>query len=435
MPRQEQTGARKIVTAVNDAAIAATAYACRGNKQGMEVEMKDGPQHPVAVMGLPINSLTADEAVEALEHLILSGGTHQICPVNVDTWLNAMADPHLHRIMAGSTLVLPDGMPLVWAAGLLGCPLVERVTGVDLVPRLAELSARKGYGIFLLGAKPGVAERAGRMLERNYPGVRIVGVYAPAEENLIRMDHSEILSRIHAVNPDILLVAFGNPKQEKWIWMHRKRLGVPLTMGVGGSFDILAGDMRRAPRWIQRCGLEWAMRLAQEPVRLSPRYLHDFLGLAQRLPLALFAAWCQRPYLGQSRVTTATTQQVMHVNVDGRLGSECVSAVQAATAASIVNGLVMVVHLHQVRQVTAAGFGVLLEARRQLLEAGLSLSLGGLNLRTRFVLYAWRLQRLFDEWQPAISRSRPLAPEAKLPARVTLRAEQGALPAQTRARG
>ena len=159
----------------------------------MEVEMKDGLQHPVAVMGLPINSLTADEAVETLDRLILSGGTHQICPVNVDTWLNALADPHLHRIMAGSTLVLPDGMPLVWAAGLLGCPLAERVTGVDLVPRLAELSARKGYGIFLLGAKPGVAERASRLLERNYPGVQIVGTFAPAEENLIRMDHSEIL--------------------------------------------------------------------------------------------------------------------------------------------------------------------------------------------------------------------------------------------------
>ncbi len=401
--------------------------------------MKDSLQHPVAVMGLPINSLSADEAVETLERLILSGGTHQICPVNVDTWLNALADPHLHRIMAGSTLVLPDGMPLVWAAGLLGCPLVERVTGVDLVPRLAELSARKGYGIFLLGAKPGVAERAARLLERTYPGVRIVGTCAPAEENLIRMDHNQILDQIHGANPDILLVAFGNPKQEKWIWMHRKRLGVPLSMGVGGSFDILAGDVRRAPRWIQRCGLEWAMRLIQEPVRLGPRYLRDFLGLSRRLPLALFAAWCQRPFLGQSRVTTATTQQVMHVNIHGRLASECHSAVQAATRASIVNGLVMVVHLNGVRQATAAGFGVLLDARRQMLEAGLSLSLGGLNLRTRFALYAWRLQQLFDEWQPAISRSRPLAsellPESELPVRMAIASEQNVLQAQTRIRG
>ena len=397
--------------------------------------MKDGLQHPVAVLGLPINSLTADEAVEALDRLILSGGTHQICPVNVDTWLNALDDPHLHRIMAGSALVLPDGMPLVWAAGLLGCPLVERVTGVDMVPRLAELSARKGYGIFLLGARPGVAERAGRLLEQTYPGVRIVGTYAPAEENLLQMDHNEILRQIHAARPDILLVAFGNPKQEKWIWMHRKRLGVPLSMGVGGSFDILAGDVRRAPRWIQRCGLEWAMRFVQEPVRLGPRYLRDFSGLARRLPLALLAAWCQRPFLGHSRVTTAITPQLMHVNIHGRLGLECASHVQAATAASIVNGLVMVVHLNKIRQVTAAGFGVLLDARRQLLEAGLSLSLGSLNMRARFALHAWCLQRLFDEWQPSISRGRPSITDSELPARLAVRSEQSALQAQTRIRG
>jgi N-acetylglucosaminyldiphosphoundecaprenol N-acetyl-beta-D-mannosaminyltransferase len=395
--------------------------------------MRDGLQHPVAVMGLPINSLTVDEAVGTLERLILSGGTHQVCTLNVDIWLNALADAHLHRIVAGSSLVLPDGMPLVWASGLLGCPLAERVTGVDLVPRLAELSARKGYKIFLLGAKPGVADRVSGLLERNYPGVRIVGTFAPAEENLIRMDHTEILRQIHAVSPDILLVAFGNPKQEKWIWMHRKRLGVPLAMGVGGSFDILVGDMRRAPRWIQKCGLEWAMRFLQEPVRLGPRYLRDFSGLARRLPMALLAAWCQRPYLGQSRVTKAPTPQVMHVNVHGRLGAEIATAVQDATTASIVNGLVMVVHLHSVKQVTAAGLGVLLGARRQLLEAGLSLSLAGLNLRTRFVLYAWNLQRLFDEWQPAISRSRPLAAEAA--PHMRLGSEQDVIPAETRIRG
>ncbi len=386
-------------------------------------------------MGLPINSLTANEAVDTLERLIVSGGTHQVCAMNLDTWLNAVADPHLHRIVAGSSLVFPDGMPLVWAAGLLGCPLAERVTGVDLVPRLAELSARKGYKIFLLGAKPGVADRAARMLERNFPGVQIVGTFAPAEENLIRMDHAEILRQIHAVSPDILLVAFGNPKQEKWIWMHRKRLGVPLAMGVGGSFDILVGDVRRAPRWIQKCGLEWAMRFLQEPVRLGPRYLRDFSGLARRLPLSLLAAWCQRPYLGQSSVSTATTPQVMHVNVHGRLGAEIATAVQEATTTSIVNGLIVVVHLHSVKQVTAAGLGILLGARRQLLEAGLSLSLAGLNLKTRFVLYAWNLQRLFDEWQPTISRGRPLVVESEPPVPIRMRGEQDGIPVETRIRG
>ncbi len=122
-------------------------------------------KHPIAVLGLPLDSLTASEAVDAIEGLILSGGTHQVATANLDFWLNSLADQHLHRIIAGCSLVLPDGMPLVWASGLLGCPLAERVTGVDLVPRLAELSARRGYGIFLLGGKGDVAERAAKLLE------------------------------------------------------------------------------------------------------------------------------------------------------------------------------------------------------------------------------------------------------------------------------
>jgi N-acetylglucosaminyldiphosphoundecaprenol N-acetyl-beta-D-mannosaminyltransferase len=399
----------------------------------MDVEMKEGLQHPIAVLGLPISSLPADEAVDSLERLILSGGTHQVCAMNLDTWLNALADPHLHRIVAGSSLVFPDGMPLVWASGLLGCPVAERVTGVDLVPKLAELSARKGYKMFLLGAKPGVADRAARLLERTYPGVEIAGTFAPAEENLIRMDHTEILRQIHAVSPDILLVAFGNPKQEKWIWMHRKRLGVPLAMGVGGSFDILVGDTRRAPRWMQKCGLEWAMRFLQEPMRLGPRYLRDFIGLARRLPMALLAAWCQRPHPGHSGVTTSTTSQVMHLNVHGRLGAEIANAIQEATTASIVNGLIMVVHLNSAQQVTAAGFGVLLGARRQLLEAGLSLSLDGLSLWTRFLLYAWNLQPLFDEWQPIASR--PLAAKSASQVHIRLAGEPEVISAETRFQG
>ena len=399
------------------------------------LKMKGNLPQPLAIMGLPINSVTVDQAIEAMDRLIQSGGMHQVCPVNVDVWLNSLADQHLHRIMAGCTLVLPDGMPLVWAAKLLGSPLAERVTGVDLVPRLAALSARKGYRIFLLGARAGVADRASELLKSKFPGVNIVGTYSPAEANLIRMDHAEILERVHAARPDILLVAFGNPKQEKWIWMHRKRLGVPLAMGVGGSFDILVGDTRRAPRWIQQCGLEWVMRFLQEPARLGPRYLRDFSGLAQRLPLALLAAWTQKPFLGASRVTTAPTPQVLHVYVHGRLGSNIREELQEATTASIVNGLVMVVHLHTVKQATAAGFGVLLDARRQLLEAGLSLSLAGLNLKMRFLLYAWRLQPLFDEWEPAIAWGRPLVPEVEVPVHIDLGADHNAVPAQTRIRG
>jgi N-acetylglucosaminyldiphosphoundecaprenol N-acetyl-beta-D-mannosaminyltransferase len=397
--------------------------------------MKRNLKHPVAIFGLPLDSLTADGAVGVIETLILSGGTHQIATANLDFWLNSISDTHLHRIIAGCSLVLPDGMPLVWVSKLLACPLADRVTGVDLVPRLAELSARKGYRIFLLGGKGDVAARARNVLEAKYSGVRIVGTYAPTEDEMERLDQGDLLDRIHAAQPDILLVALGNPKQEKWIWMHRKRLGVPVAMGVGGSFEIIVGDMVRAPRWIQRCGLEWAMRLVQEPHRLWPRYLRDFLGLARQLPITLLAGWIQRPYLGSSHVATVMTPRAMHAYVHGKLSSEVAHELQEASAASIASGVVMVVHLTGVKQITAAGLGALMGVRRQLLEAGLTLSLASLKLRHRFLLHAWCARALFDEWEETIAYGRSMVKGEESGGRVELSGKQEVLSAETRVRG
>lgn len=397
--------------------------------------MKRNLNHPIAVLGLPLDSLTADGAVDAIDSLIQLGGTHQIATANLDFWLNSLADRHLHRIIAGCSLVLADGMPLVWVSRLLGCPLPERVTGVDLVPRLAGLSARKGYGIFLFGGKGDVAERAKAFLEQKYPGVKIVGTYAPSEAEMEQMDHTGMLERIQTAKPDILLVALGNPKQEKWIWTQRKRLGVAVAMGVGGSFEILVGDMLRAPGWIQRCGMEWVMRFVQEPGRLGPRYLRDFMGLARRLPMTLLARWMQRPYLGASHSTTVTTPQVTHVYVHGKLGSEIASALLEATSASVAGGLVMVVHLTGARQITAAGLGALMDARRKLLDAGLTLSLAGLNFKHRFLLHAWCAHPLFNEWESTIAYGRSMAKDSETSGRGDLPGKPDALPAQTRVRG
>ena len=406
---------------------------CAGRK--WKLKMKRNLKHPIAIFGLPLDSLTADGAVGVIEGMILSGGTHQIATANLDFWLNSISDSHLHRIIAGCSLVLPDGMPLVWVSKLLGCPLADRVTGVDLVPRLAELSTRKGYRIFLLGGKGDVAERAKALLEAKFRGVQIVGTYAPSEEEMEQLNHGKMLELIHAATPEILLVALGNPKQEKWIWMNRKRLGVPVAIGVGGSFEIIAGDMVRAPRWVQRCGLEWAMRLVQEPQRLWPRYLRDFLGLARQLPLTLLAGWIQRPYLGPSHVATVMTPRAMHAYVHGRLGSEVAQALQEASAASIAGGVVMVVHLTGVRQITAAGLGALMGVRRQLLDGGLTAWLAGLQFRHRFLLHAWCVNPLFDEWDSAVAYGRFVVKGLETTARVELHGEPETLAAQTRARG
>jgi N-acetylglucosaminyldiphosphoundecaprenol N-acetyl-beta-D-mannosaminyltransferase len=397
--------------------------------------MKRNLKHPIAVLGLPLDSLTAEGAVDAIEGLILSGETHQIATANLDFWLNSFSDLHLHRIIAGCSLVLADGMPLVWVSRLLACPLPQRVTGVDLVPRLAALSVSKGYGIFLFGGKGDVAERAKAFLEEKFIGVRIVGTYAPSEEEMEQLDHKEIIDRIRAAKPEILLVALGNPKQEKWIWMHRRRMGVPVAMGVGGSFEILVGDVRRAPQWIQKCGLEWAMRFIQEPGRLGPRYLRDFLGLARKLPMTLLAGWVQRPYLGASHATTVTTPQVMHVYLHGKLSGEIASALQEAASASIIGSLVMVVHLTAVRQITAAGLGTLMDVRRQLLDAGLTLSLAGLGVRHRFLLHAWCAYPLFDEWESTVANGRTIGNDLETTGRKNVRGEPDVLQAQTRVRG
>ena len=155
----------------------------------------------------------------------------------------------------------------------------------------------------------------------------------------------------------------------------------------------------------------------------------------QHLPLSLLAAWGQKSFPGPSRVITEPTPQVMHMYIHGRLGANVGKALQEATTASIVNRLVMVVHLHTVQQATAAGFGARLDARRQMLEGGPSLTLSGLNFKMRFLLYAWRLQPPFDEWQPAISRGRSFVLKTEAPLHINLGADQDALPAQTRSRG
>jgi N-acetylglucosaminyldiphosphoundecaprenol N-acetyl-beta-D-mannosaminyltransferase len=361
--------------------------------------MSNELKHSVAVMGLPLANVTADEAVEQIESLILSGGTHQVATANLDFWLNAQNDVHLHRIIAGCSLVLPDGMPLVWISRLLGNPLKERVSGADLVPQLAQLSAKKGYSIYLLGGRDGVAERAKTVLEERYPGVKIVGHYAPPLADLERMDHGDALDRIHAAKPDILLVAFGNPKQEKWIRMHARRSGVPVSIGIGGSLDMLVGDVQRAPGWMQRSGLEWLGRCLQEPSRLLPRYARNFAGLATKLPLALMASFLQRPHRGASSVSRSSDSGMVHLHLQGNLEAATAGVIDRTVNGCIQEGQLLVVHMPELAYASPEGLGALLDARQRLLSTGLSLTLAGVPTRLKILFSAWCLEPLFDEFK------------------------------------
>lgn len=247
----------------------------------------------VAVLGIPFDDVTIEEAVALMDDQIREGGFHQVATANVNFLMHAIHDSQLRQILCSCDMVVPDGMPVVWAARLMGGCLKERVSGVDLVPRLAALAAARDYGVFLLGASDASSRRATQLLEREYPGLRVAGRYSPPVLPLEQMNHDEILSKIERARPQILLVALGNPKQEKWIAMHRAALDVPLTVGIGGSLDFIAGTTARAPEWMRNSGLEWLHRACQEPGRLAHRYLKDAAGLAVHLPIELAACAMQ----------------------------------------------------------------------------------------------------------------------------------------------
>ncbi len=229
----------------------------------------------IAILGVPFDAVTMDRTVDRIAGMIGSRRPHCVATANVDFLVQAQEDQELMRILFDSDLVLCDGMPLVWAARWLGGSFPERVAGSDLVPRLLAESVGRGWRIFFLGGSPESVQKAEANVRAQHKGIQIVGAYSPPFKPLLKMDHEEIVSRVRAAAPDILFVAFGCPKQEKWINMHCRALGVPVSVGVGATIDFLAGTFKRAPRWMQRTGMEWIFRVLQEPKRLAKRYLKD----------------------------------------------------------------------------------------------------------------------------------------------------------------
>lgn len=285
--------------------------------RGVEV-MSEWNRRSVAVLGVPFDNVTMHEAMALIEEKIHERGFHQVATANVDFVIHAMSDQVLQEVLCSCDLVVPDGMPIVWASRLMGCSLKERVSGIDMVPRLAELAAKRGWGIFLLGASELSSLTAAEVLKERFPRLRIVGRYSPPVSNLAEMDHEQILSRIERAQPHILLVAMGHPKQEQWLAMHRDRLRVPVCMGVGASLDFLAGVVSRAPLWMQRTGFEWLYRAAQEPRRLAQRYMADAFGLARHLPAQVAANAIQprKPLNPAIRTERFSLASVISVNGD-----------------------------------------------------------------------------------------------------------------------
>ncbi len=216
------------------------------------------------ILGVRVDDVTADETLACLEQFVAERAPRQICTVNPEFVMGAQRDEMFRNVINQAALCIPDGIGLLWAARRLGHPLRERVAGSTLVEQIAEHAAQKGWRLYLLGARPSVADQAAGILRARYPGVNIVGTFpgSPASE-----EQEAIVERIWAARPDVLLVAFGAPAQDVWIARNQSRLNVPVAMGVGGSLDFIAGVVKRAPVWVQRLGLEWLYRLVREPWR------------------------------------------------------------------------------------------------------------------------------------------------------------------------
>lgn len=233
----------------------------------------------VTVAGLDFDALSEEQVVARIIADLADGRGGWVATPNIDICRRAGRDPAARDLVRGASLVVADGMPLVWAARLRGDPLPERVTGASLIFTLSAAAAGHGRSVYLLGGEPGVPERAAAALARRYPGVRVAGTDAPPPG----FDVAEVRQRIAGARPDIVFVGLGFPKQERVIAAVAPALPGAWFVGCGAAIPFAAGALPRAPRWMQRAGLEWAYRLLSEPRRLFRRYLIDDLPFAARL--------------------------------------------------------------------------------------------------------------------------------------------------------
>jgi N-acetylglucosaminyldiphosphoundecaprenol N-acetyl-beta-D-mannosaminyltransferase len=230
---------------------------------------------PVWVWGVPFAPLTLGETVAAVSRLIAARKPAYFITANTHYAMLTAENPDLPPINQEAAFVLADGAPLVWASRWRGTPLPERVAGSDLIFELCAKAAQEGYRMFFLGGAAGVADEAARRLRARYANLQIVGTECPPFRELTPAEQTALIVGIRSTRPDIVFVAFGQPKGERWIYRHLAELDVPVSVQVGASLDFAAGRVNRAPRWMQIAGLEWAFRLALEPRRLFIRYVRN----------------------------------------------------------------------------------------------------------------------------------------------------------------
>lgn len=233
-----------------------------------------GPVRTRTVLGVPVAVTDYEQAMGVMDALVAARETGYVCAAPVHALMVAREDPEMLEALRRATLVVPDGMPLVWASNLLGEKLDGRVYGPELMSRYSDRCAARGHRVWLYGGRDqGTLAQLTLCLRQRHPGIQIVGGWSPPFRPLTQAEEDAVVEQINAARPDVLWVGIGVPKQEKWMLRMRDRLEVPVMCGVGAAFDFHAGRVSMAPRWMQDRGLEWLYRIGQEPRRLLKRYL------------------------------------------------------------------------------------------------------------------------------------------------------------------
>lgn len=223
-----------------------------------------------------VNNVSMSDTLQEICRLVDEKKKSYVVAINVDVVMKIENDDYLKKITDEADLTLVDGKPLVWIAKWHKHPVKEKISGSDMVPELCRVAQQKGYRIYIIGGKDGIAEQAKSNLEHDLPGIKIVGTYAPPlgfekdKDELLRIN-----SKISEVHPDIVIACFGCPKQEKWIYENYKSYDAYVSVCAGATVDFLAGNVNRAPKWMANHGLEWLYRFTQEPKRLFKRYFVD----------------------------------------------------------------------------------------------------------------------------------------------------------------
>lgn len=349
---------------------------------------------PIAILGVPFDNISTAQTVELIEQMVTSRLPHYMATANVDFLVQALHDVELRRILMDAHLVLCDGTPLIWASRLLGNPLPERVAGSDLVPLLIKIAEVKRYRVFFLGGTDTSIQRAVENLRIKHPELLIAGHYSPPFLPLHEMDHPEITRRIRDARPDLLFVSFGCPKQEKWIAMHYRSLGVPVSIGVGATIDFLAGSVKRAPRWMQKSGTEWIYRFAQEPRRLGKRYIKDLAWFGQ----AIVRQWWQMHFAkmpGQTRqqISSEGQQVFRFLKIPPHFDIEFVRGEALLCEEALATCRHCALDLQSVKFIDSSGMGLLIRLQKKARITGRQLILVS---PSNAVLSALKLMRLKD---------------------------------------